>query len=96
VRELENAVEYGVNMAFGDIIGIDAVPARLLRNDSSTLFSTNNDLPLAVQVKRFEREIISNKLKKYGTNGNGKDKVAQELGLSRATLYRKLSELDLS
>ncbi|PKM84313.1 MAG: transcriptional regulator [Firmicutes bacterium HGW-Firmicutes-11] len=96
VRELENAVEYGVNMAFGDIIGMDAVPSRLLRNDPSTLFSTNNDLPLAVQVKRFEREIIANKLKKYGTNGNGKDKVAQELGLSRATLYRKLSELDLS
>ena len=83
-------------MAFGDIIGMDAVPSRLLRNDPSTLFSTNNDLPLAVQVKRFEREIIANKLKKYGTNGNGKDKVAQELGLSRATLYRKLSELDLS
>ncbi len=31
VRELENAVEYGVNMAFGDQIGRDAVPARLLR-----------------------------------------------------------------
>lgn len=26
VRELENAVEFGTNMAFGDTIGIDDVP----------------------------------------------------------------------
>ena len=28
--------------------------------------------------------------------GNTKEKVAKELGLSRATLYRKLSELEIS
>ena len=95
VRELENAVEYGVNMAFGDIIGLDAVPGRLLRNEAVGTFSTDSDLPLSAQVKRFEREVIAGKLKKHGTNGNAKDKVAQELGLSRATLYRKLAELDL-
>ena len=95
VRELENAVEYGVNMAFGDQIGIDAVPARLVRNDYSSLLTKDQDLPLNVQVKNFEKEVISKKLRKYGNNGNAKDRVAQELGLSRATLYRKLAELDL-
>ena len=83
VRELENAVEYGTNMAFGDTIDIDEVPARIM----------NLDKPLAEQIKLYEREIITRKLKQH----NGvKDAVARELGLSRATLYRKLSELDIN
>ena len=42
VRELENAVEYGANMAFGNVIGIDEVPARILkkRKRSSSGIST--------------------------------------------------------
>ena len=31
VRELENAVEYGTNMAFGNVITMEEVPARILR-----------------------------------------------------------------
>ena len=96
VRELENAVEYGTNMAFGDTIGIDEVPARLMRNEDNIMKFQDTDLPLSEQVKRYEKEIITRKLKKYGTSGNAKDTVAKELGLSRATLYRKLTELDIS
>lgn len=96
VRELENAVEYGTNMAFGDKIGIDAVPNRLLKNDTNTIEIEESDLPLNEQVKFYEKEILTRKLKKYGNSSNAKDLVAKELGLSRATLYRKLSELDLN
>lgn len=95
VRELENAVEYGTNMVFGDKIGIDTVPARILKNDLNTITIKDSDLTLSEQVKLYEKEIITRKLKKYGTNSNAKDKVAKDLGLSRATLYRKLSELDI-
>ncbi|MDD2215762.1 MAG: sigma 54-interacting transcriptional regulator [Eubacteriales bacterium] len=95
VRELENAVEYGVNMAFGNQIGRDAVPARLLRDDMTDFSIQDCNLSLGEQVKNYEREIISRKLKKYGNSGNGKDKIAKELGLSRATLYRKLAELGI-
>jgi PAS domain S-box-containing protein len=96
VRELENAIEYGTNMAFGDKIGIDAVPNRLLKNDSNTIQIEESDLPLNEQVKFYEKEILTRKLRKYGNNSNAKDLVAKELGLSRATLYRKLSELDIN
>lgn len=96
VRELENAVEYGTNMAFGDTIGMDEVPIRLLRNEESIMKFQDTNLPLSEQVKRYEKEIITRKLKKYGSSGNAKDTVAKELGLSRATLYRKLTELDIS
>lgn len=94
VRELENAVEYGVNMAFSQQIDMDAVPARLLNADTEVSF-INESLTLAEQLKVLERKIISNKLKKHEGCG-GKDKAAEELGLSRATLYRKLSELDIN
>jgi len=96
VRELENAVEYGTNMAFGDKIGIDAVPSRLLKNEGNTIQIEESDLPLNEQVRLYEKEILTRKLKKYGNSGNAKELVAKELGLSRATLYRKLSELGIT
>ncbi|MDO4176462.1 MAG: sigma 54-interacting transcriptional regulator [Bacillota bacterium] len=92
VRELENAIEYGTNMAFGNEIGIDEVPARILRNGNNSVKYSNLDMPLADQVKIFEKEIITEKLKQ---SGGVKDTVARELGLSRATLYRKLAELEI-
>ena len=93
VRELENAVEYGTNMAFGDTIDIDEVPARIMKKEEKIVKFKNLDKPLAEQIKLYEREIITRKLKQH----NGvKDAVARDLGLSRATLYRKLSELDIN
>jgi transcriptional regulator with PAS, ATPase and Fis domain len=95
VRELENAIEYGTNMAFGDTIGVDSLPARLLRRDIGVAALEDMELPLADQMKYYEKEIITRKLKKHRNSYNSKESVAKELGLSRATLYRKLSELDI-
>lgn len=47
---------------------------------------------LSEQVKDFEREVIIRKMKQCG---GVKETVARKLGLSRATLYRKLAELDI-
>jgi len=95
VRELENAIEYGTNIAFGDTIGIDAVPKRLIENDMEAIKIEEMELPLVEQIKFYEREIITRKLGKHGNKTNSKDLVAKELGVSRATLYRKLTELDI-
>lgn len=95
VRELENAIEYGTNMAFGDTINLDAVPKRLLKGDPGVITIEDMELPLTEQIKFYEREIIARKLKNHGDTRTSKDTVAKELGLSRATLYRKLSELDI-
>lgn len=93
VRELENAVEYGTNMAFGKFIGMDEVPARILRREEETIRFKNLDKPLAEQVKLYEKEIITKALEQAD---GVKEVVARQLGLSRATLYRKLSELDIN
>lgn len=92
VRELENAIEYGTNMAFGNEIGMEDVPVRIQKRGEETIRFTNMNMPLSDQVKIFEKEIITEKLKQ---NNGVKDAVAKELGLSRATLYRKLSELEI-
>jgi len=95
VRELENAIEYGTNMAFGDTIGVDSLPARLLREEAGVVAIGDMEMPLSEQLKFYEKEIITRKLKKHRNSFNSKESVAKELGLSRATLYRKLSELDI-
>lgn len=95
VRELENAVEYGVNMAYGDKIGEDAIPARLFRQDPYSSEIADSGLPLSEQIRIYEKKIISRKLTEYGNTQNAKEKIAKDLGLSRATLYRKLTELGL-
>jgi transcriptional regulator with PAS, ATPase and Fis domain len=93
VRELENAVEYGVNMAFDKVIGLDAVPERLLRGDAQGAPEKDESLPLSELLRACERDIIARKLEKHGDSGRAKLAVARELGLSKATLYRKLAEL---
>src|SRR5665648_1219955 len=95
VRELENAIEYRTNMAFGDTIGIDAITKKLINNEMQAIKIEEMELPLVEQIKCYEREIIMRKLSKHGNKANSKDLVAKELGVSRATLYRKLTELDI-
>jgi PAS domain S-box-containing protein len=100
VRELENAVEYGVNMACGDRIDEDALPARLLRGGDGRARTPENGRPqksglsLSKQTRAYEREIIKKRMEQYGNNRSAKETVAKELGISRATLYRRLAEID--
>jgi transcriptional regulator with PAS, ATPase and Fis domain len=96
VRELENAVEYGVNMACGDRIDADAIPARILRGEEERACSPREGLSLSKRLRSHEREIIAERLKQYGNTGEAKDAVAKELGISRATLYRRLAEFDIT
>jgi transcriptional regulator with PAS, ATPase and Fis domain len=96
VRELENAVEYGVNMACGDRIDADAIPARLLRGKDAPSRTRESDVLLSEQLRAYEREIIAKRLKQYGHSGRAKDAVAKELGISRATLYRRLAEMEIT
>jgi PAS domain S-box-containing protein len=92
IRELENAVEYGVNMSSEMYIDVDAIPERLFRNAAAI---SETGQTLAEQVRAFEREVISSKLSQYGRGSKAKDRVAEELGLSKATLYRKIAGLGI-
>ena len=94
VRELENAVEYAVNMAGGDSITLESLPPRVRQVRVEEAFKV--EAPLKDQVRDYERMILHEYLNRYGSTYEGKNEIADKLEISRATLYRKLSELGLT
>lgn len=92
VRELENCVEYAVNITMDQVITARSFPPRLLD-------SAGKHQPDSNQVKSLddlERTAIVKALRQFGSNTVGKEKVARVLGISRATLYRKMKELEIN
>ncbi|MGB4213302.1 MAG: helix-turn-helix domain-containing protein, partial [Dethiobacteria bacterium] len=47
-------------------------------------------------LQDYERRIFEQYLQRFGDSSNAKNEIAQALGISRATLYRKLAELGLN
>ncbi len=84
VRELENAIEYAVNIESGSKISRESLPEKITRHFSGSSFVGVEDLTV------MENKAIKAALKKYGQTTWGKEKAASALGISRATLYRKL------
>jgi transcriptional regulator with PAS, ATPase and Fis domain len=91
VRELSNAIEYAVNMESSTALNARNLPPRIrLRATTSQYIEKDNGL------KKMERDLIADALAKYGSTTEGKKKVAESLGISLATLYRKLKIYNLS
>lgn len=93
VRELGNIVQYAISFAEDQIIHLENIPpyirekSKKHRNKTTTLQEKN---------LMNEKKIIGDLLQKYGTSVAGKEKVAEVLGISRATLYRKIKKLGLN
>lgn len=94
VRELENAVEYAVNMASGETITFTSLPPRIKETECEAV--SQAEAPLKERVREYERKILQGYLIRYGNTYEGKNEIAEKLEISRATLYRKLSELGLA
>lgn len=84
VRELENAIEYAVNIETGSEISPQSLPWKIInhRNEGDPVHSLSLD--------SLEKKTIVKALQKFGFTTEGKEKAASALGISRATLYRKL------
>lgn len=85
IRELENTIEYAINMEYEKDIQVDSLPNRI--KDYRICTQGYKDLILEKEV-----ELILNTLDKNGWDSKGKIKTAEELGISLRTLYRKLKE----
>ncbi|GAB6154325.1 hypothetical protein JCM17380_30750 [Desulfosporosinus burensis] len=93
VRELENAVEYAVNIATKNVIDYTFLSARV--NDyyeQNASLSTGDVQPTLAEL---EKNAIVATLKRFGSSGQAKEKAADSLGISRSTFYRKLRDLGL-
>ena len=110
IRELENAVEYMMNLVGDDgIIYKDMLPLDILNyyNINGNIYK-NKDVNIIFEddivggivenqerilsIKELELTYINKLLNKYGRDTKTKKKIAKDLGIGLATLYRKLEE----
>ena len=95
IRELENVVQYMISMSsdsMSGIIGKGALPAQVMegRNFDSA-GKEEEDIPMGFK----EREALQMKklLAQYGNTTEGKRQVARQMGISLATLYRRIRKM---
>ncbi|RUL48779.1 sigma-54 interaction domain-containing protein [Lysinibacillus antri] len=85
IRELENVLEYSMVMENSLQLTKESLPVYIIENNRMQNSRVNPKL-----LKNMEMEIIHQKLLEYGNDAAGKERVAEELGISTRTLYRKL------
>jgi transcriptional regulator with PAS, ATPase and Fis domain len=88
VRELENAVEYAVNMVSGKMIHKENIPKRMIQTERKNIGA----ISLKERLLQHEGEILREMLNRYGSTVEDKKRIADELKVSLATLYRKIDE----
>jgi PAS domain S-box-containing protein len=90
VRELENIIEHAFVLCKGERIDFDCLPKEITEGQKG------ENPPMLLQeetpLEKAEAEVIERILKKYDGN---QMKTAQELGIDRTTLWRKLKKYGL-
>jgi len=92
VRELENAIERACALCDDSVIGLDDLPAQVVRRVQPTAGETPAKLPVGQSldsfIKDLERRFIEETIR---LNEGSRDRAAKMLDISMATLYRKLA-----
>ena len=86
IRELRNLIEYAIIFEENSLIGKDSIKRKL------GVDSKEENVKLADLTRGYEKSVILNKIKMYGKDLDAKKKAAEQLGISIATLYRKIEE----
>lgn len=94
VRELRNLIEKIVVLCPEDVVSREMVEISLRETslDSQSFFAPESKTTLSEARDKIEREVILSKLLAYHWNY---EKVAQDLDISRATLFNKLKKYGL-
>lgn len=91
IRELRNLVERMVVLARGDKLTLRDVPAEV-RSGTGGSPLRNTALAGATSMEQAEKAMIEQALE---ANDGNRTRAAEQLGISRRTLHRKLNEFDL-
>ncbi len=95
VRELENTIEYAVNMCVTHTLNIKDLPARFRKKITGLKYNSKNNQDRIISIADLEKNEIVKALKIYGFNSEAVKKAAKELGISRATIYRKINKYNI-
>jgi PAS domain S-box-containing protein len=90
VRELENIIEHAFVLCRGNRIDLDCLPKELIMKEEErdSFLLSKEERP----IEKAEAEIVKRVLEK---NMGNRVKAAKELGISRATLWRKMKKYGL-
>ncbi|MCT4663061.1 MAG: sigma 54-interacting transcriptional regulator [Tissierellales bacterium] len=86
VRELENVLEYAINMCKKDKIDIEDLPSKFRGVDSQ------EEVYVPQTLDELEKSAIEKTMNIYANCPKKVEEAAKALGISRATLYRKLKK----
>ncbi|MDD4335522.1 MAG: sigma 54-interacting transcriptional regulator, partial [Desulfotomaculaceae bacterium] len=95
IRELVYTVEYAINLEENQLISLESLTPEIREGSRK---KTRNGMAgdgRLLQLAQLEKEAITTALDKFGWNDEGKIKAAQVLGISRATIYRKIRKYGL-
>lgn len=93
IRELQNTIEYAINMETSDYIKMENLPLNLQKIDYNNIkVLDNSNLPT---ISEIEKIYIKKALDFYGFTEKGITDSANALGISRSTIYRKISKYEL-
>lgn len=93
IRQLENVAMYAATMSEGDIIEVSMLPTELQQyhlthSDTGNISNIRRDAKFKDISKEAVQALLAN-------CKNNKSKVAEELGVSRMTLWRTMKELGM-
>ncbi|MGF7057395.1 sigma-54 interaction domain-containing protein [Brassicibacter mesophilus] len=91
IREMENAIEYAINMEASDIITMKSIPPKI----KSSIGLTKPIDSSFKTLEQLEKEEIEKILKYYGDDSLAVKKCSEILGISIATLYRKIKKYNI-
>jgi len=98
VRELQNIIERAAVLCRGQVIGVEDLPPGLLEGQTPRLvLSAEADaawvpMTLEAALREPERRILT---KALDANGWNRQKTADQLGINRTTLYKKMKQYGL-
>lgn len=101
VRELENIIEYLINITDDRVITKKFLPssfadAKQVENlEPKSINYLEKNKNLKELTEEFEKTVISEYIKEYGNSTASKEIISRKLGMNLSTLYRKLYRYNL-
>ena len=92
IRELDNAVEYALEIGTTEELGIDDLPFNILNDSLIHAEASRHHAADNLRLAEVERRYIIATLERFSGH---QIKTAEALGIDRRTLYRKLHEYGL-